>query len=88
MTFIDFGCMLGQKVKRPVATCGALWDGSPPPKERIARSSWGPPDLDGPMLRSPRLGDDGDDDADDADDEGIDGKTPLTLELRGIRWIS
>ena len=58
---------------------------SPSPKERIARSFWGPSDLDDPMLRSARLGDD---DADDADDEGIDGRTSHTLELRGARRIA
>ena len=51
---------------------GSLWDVSPPPEERIARSFWWPPDLDGPMLRSSRLGDDGND---DAGDDGIDGRT-------------
>ena len=56
---------------------------SPSPKERIARSFCGPPDLDGPMLRSSRLGDDANDDADDDED----GRTSDTLELRGARRI-
>ena len=61
---------------------------SPSPKERIARSFWGPPDLDDPMLRSSRLGDDETDDADADEDEGIDGRTSDTLELRGARRIN
>ena len=41
LTFIAFGRILGQKVKRPVATCGSLWAVSPSPKEELLDLSGG-----------------------------------------------
>ena len=97
LIFIDFVGILSQKVLRPVAACGGLWRPVAacgprvrPLKKELLDLSGGPPDLDDPMLRSSRLGDDGTDDADDADDaddEGIDDRTSHTLELRGARRI-
>ena len=40
---------------QPVAPCGGLWHGSPPPYRRIAQSCWGPPDLDDLISRSSSL---------------------------------